>query len=133
VGTESGSTVSTLGIYENDKEKGYVSAYDVNFPNWASMAETWWQIHAAHSYIAGGLCGPASITAADRRPTDGRASVHNSAFSIPAVFPRKISTTKLGGPLRRCCICSRTGTGPGKKARRSRSGRTRIWTVSSFF
>jgi beta-galactosidase len=55
VGTESGSTVSTRGIYENDKEKGYVSAYDVNFPNWASMAETWWQIHAAHSYIAGGF------------------------------------------------------------------------------
>ncbi len=55
VGTESGSTVSTRGIYENDKVKGYVSAYDVNFPYWASTAETWWQIHAAHRYIAGGF------------------------------------------------------------------------------
>jgi beta-galactosidase len=55
VGTESGSTVSTRGIYENDKQKGYVSAYDVNFPYWASTAETWWKIHAEHRYIAGGF------------------------------------------------------------------------------
>jgi beta-galactosidase len=55
LGTESGSTVSTRGIYDNDKVKGYVSAYDVNFPYWASTAETWWKIHAEHPYIAGGL------------------------------------------------------------------------------
>jgi beta-galactosidase len=36
VGTESGSTVCTRGIYVNDKKKGYVSAYGVNFPYWAS-------------------------------------------------------------------------------------------------
>ena len=28
VGTEQGSTVSTRGIYENDKVRGYVSAYE---------------------------------------------------------------------------------------------------------
>ncbi len=55
IGTESGSTVSTRGVYENDKAKGYVSAYDVNFPYWASTAETWWNIHAEHPYIAGGF------------------------------------------------------------------------------
>jgi beta-galactosidase len=55
IGTESGSTVSTRGVYENDKAKGYVSAYDVNFPYWASTAETWWKIHAEHPYIAGGF------------------------------------------------------------------------------
>jgi beta-galactosidase len=55
IGTESGSTVSTRGVYENDKAKGYVSAYDVNFPYWASTAETWWNIHAEHRYIAGGF------------------------------------------------------------------------------
>ncbi len=55
IGTESGSTVSTRGVYENDKAKGYVSAYDVNFPYWASTAETWWKIHAEHRYIAGGF------------------------------------------------------------------------------
>ena len=35
VGTEQASTVSTRGIYENDQERGYVSAYDVNAPHWA--------------------------------------------------------------------------------------------------
>jgi len=33
MGTEVGSTVSTRGIYANDKEKGYLSAYDVNAPS----------------------------------------------------------------------------------------------------
>ena len=35
VGTEQGSTVSTRGIYANDTERGYVSAYDDNAPAWA--------------------------------------------------------------------------------------------------
>ena len=34
-GTEVGGAVSTRGIYANDKEQGYVSAYDENFPPWA--------------------------------------------------------------------------------------------------
>ncbi len=42
VGTETASTVSTRGIYENDPARGYVSAYDLNFPPWAARAETWW-------------------------------------------------------------------------------------------
>ena len=41
------SPVSTRGVYKNDNQKGYVTAYDVNFPYWASIAETWWKIHAA--------------------------------------------------------------------------------------
>ena len=35
VGTEQASTVSTRGIYANDKARGYVSAYDDNAPSWA--------------------------------------------------------------------------------------------------
>lgn len=54
-GTETGSTVSTRGIYANDKERGYVSAYDVNAPWWASTAEAWWTIFAARKWIAGGF------------------------------------------------------------------------------
>jgi beta-galactosidase len=55
VGTETASTVSTRGIYENDKERGYVSAYDLNFPPWAAKAETWWKIYDARPFIAGGF------------------------------------------------------------------------------
>jgi beta-galactosidase len=55
MGTETGSTVSTRGIYANDPTRGYVSAYDVNFPPWASTAERWWTYFDARAYLAGGF------------------------------------------------------------------------------
>jgi len=55
VGTETASTVSTRGIYFADKGKGYVSAYDVNFPEWASTAEEWWQTYNQRAFLAGGF------------------------------------------------------------------------------
>ncbi|HEX7652316.1 MAG TPA: beta-galactosidase GalA, partial [Verrucomicrobiae bacterium] len=55
VGTEQASTVSTRGIYENDKVRGYVSAYDVNFPSWAHTAERWWSYFAERPWLSGGF------------------------------------------------------------------------------
>jgi beta-galactosidase len=55
VGTETASTVSTRGIYENDKDKGYVSAYDINHPPWASTAEEWWTVYATRPFLSGGF------------------------------------------------------------------------------
>jgi len=55
MGTEVASTVSTRGIYANDKARGYVSAYDANFPPWAARAETWWTTYAARPWLAGGF------------------------------------------------------------------------------
>jgi beta-galactosidase len=55
VGTEQGSTVSTRGIYENDKQRGYVSAYDVNAPGWANTAEEWYGVFAARPWLSGGF------------------------------------------------------------------------------
>jgi len=55
MGTEVASTVSTRGIYANDEARGYVSAYDRNFPPWASTAEEWWSIYAARPWVAGGF------------------------------------------------------------------------------
>ncbi len=55
VGTEQGSTVSTRGIYENDKVRGYVSAYDVNAPSWANTAEEWYGVFAARPWLSGGF------------------------------------------------------------------------------
>ena len=55
LGSEVGSTVSTRGVYVNDKEKGYVSAYDVNAPTWASLAEAWWSHYAVRLWLAGGF------------------------------------------------------------------------------
>jgi beta-galactosidase len=51
--TESGSTVSTRGIYANDPERGYVSAYDLNHPTWSNTAEESWAAAAIRSFIAG--------------------------------------------------------------------------------
>ncbi len=55
MGTEVGSTVSTRGIYLNDKVKGYLSAYDVNAPPWASTAEKWLTFWRARKWLAGGF------------------------------------------------------------------------------
>jgi beta-galactosidase len=55
VGTETASTVSTRGIYANDREKGYVRAYDLERPNWASLAEVWWKFYDARPFLAGGF------------------------------------------------------------------------------
>ncbi|HEV2327297.1 MAG TPA: beta-galactosidase GalA [Verrucomicrobiae bacterium] len=55
VGTEQGSTVSTRGIYETDKTRGYVSAYDSNFPHWASTSQGWWSYFADRPWLSGGF------------------------------------------------------------------------------
>jgi beta-galactosidase len=55
MGTETASTVSTRGIYANDETRGYVSAYDVNFPPWATTAERWWTYFDARAFLAGGF------------------------------------------------------------------------------
>jgi beta-galactosidase len=55
VGSEQGSTVSTRGIYGNDKIRGYVSAYDTNAPDWANRAEAWWSFFAVRPWLSGGF------------------------------------------------------------------------------
>jgi beta-galactosidase len=55
VGTEQASTVCTRGIYANDRERGYVSAYDDNAPEWAHTTETWWKFFAARPWLSGGF------------------------------------------------------------------------------
>jgi beta-galactosidase len=55
VGTEQGSTVGTRGIYTNDAERGYVSAYDVGATSWSTTAETWWSFFDARPWLSGGF------------------------------------------------------------------------------
>ena len=55
MGTETASTVSTRGIYANDPVRGYLSAYDLNFPSWAATAEHWWSYYDARAFLAGGF------------------------------------------------------------------------------
>ncbi|MFI5229200.1 MAG: beta-galactosidase GalA [Gemmatimonadales bacterium] len=56
LGTEVASTFSTRGIYANDPERGYMSAYDVNKPNgYGATAEEWWTRFDARRWLAGGF------------------------------------------------------------------------------
>jgi beta-galactosidase len=55
VGTETASTVSTRGIYETDKLRNWVSAYDLNHTSWSELAEQWWTFYAAREWLAGGF------------------------------------------------------------------------------
>ena len=54
-GSEVASAVSTRGIYESDPARGYVSAYDVNAPSWATTSENWWSYAATRDWFAGGF------------------------------------------------------------------------------
>jgi beta-galactosidase len=55
MGTECGSSYATRGIYGNDEVKGYVSAYDVNCPDYGATAEQWWSFFAERQFLAGGF------------------------------------------------------------------------------
>jgi beta-galactosidase len=55
VGSEEGSTVCTRGVYADDKDRGYVSAYDRRTPKWGSTAERWWTFFAQRPWLAGGF------------------------------------------------------------------------------
>ena len=54
IGTEQASTVTTRGIYTNDVEHGYVSAYDSQ-PRAGQSAEFWWSYFAERPWLSGGF------------------------------------------------------------------------------
>ena len=55
IGTETAGTYCTRGIYADDTSKGYVSAYDVNCPDYGATAEQWWTFFAERKFLAGGF------------------------------------------------------------------------------
>jgi len=55
VGTEQGSTLTTRGVYANDPQRGYVSAYDDNKTDWSNLAKEWWGFFAERPWLSGGF------------------------------------------------------------------------------
>ncbi len=55
VGSEQGSTVGTRGIYVDDKERGYVSAYDDHGQSWSNTAEEWAGFFDTRPWLSGGF------------------------------------------------------------------------------
>jgi beta-galactosidase len=53
VGTEQASVVGTRGIYSNDYNRGFVSAYDLVWPGWSDTAESWWTFFAQRPWLSG--------------------------------------------------------------------------------
>ncbi|MCL5004957.1 MAG: DUF4982 domain-containing protein [Acidobacteria bacterium] len=54
IGSEDGSTVSTRGIYSNDKVKGYVWSYDLSIrDHWPTPAEGWWPTYDDRAFLSG--------------------------------------------------------------------------------
>ncbi|HUK82836.1 MAG TPA: beta-galactosidase GalA, partial [Verrucomicrobiae bacterium] len=53
VGSEEASTLSTRGIYVQDREHQHLTAYDVNKPDWGALAEQSWTHYAERPYLAG--------------------------------------------------------------------------------
>lgn len=54
-GSETASTVGTRGEYANDPVKGYVSAYDLNKPDWGATAEAGWKPIGSSEWNFGGF------------------------------------------------------------------------------
>ena len=55
IGTETASTVTTRGIYADDKERGYMSAYGDGHPSWGAKPWDWWPFYATNSFASGGF------------------------------------------------------------------------------
>lgn len=78
--SEHASTVCTRGIYTDDSQRGYVSAYGLNHPEWAHRAEDAWKSVAERDWMAGTFVW----TGFDYRgePTPYRWPCINSHFGI---------------------------------------------------
>ncbi|MBM4163584.1 MAG: glycoside hydrolase family 2 protein [Lentisphaerae bacterium] len=54
VGSEEGSVLTTRGIYEKDAAKGYVTAYDLEFPSqWGKSSREWVPFFENRPFLAG--------------------------------------------------------------------------------
>ncbi|MDE3099020.1 MAG: DUF4982 domain-containing protein [Verrucomicrobiota bacterium] len=55
IGTETASTVTTRGVYADDKQRGYLGAYGDEHPHWGATPWEWWPFYATHPYASGGF------------------------------------------------------------------------------
>ena len=53
MGSEEASTLSTRGEYVEDKEKGYLTGYDIYRPSWGALAQQYMKHYMTRPYLAG--------------------------------------------------------------------------------
>jgi beta-galactosidase len=90
IGTETASTVTTRGVYADDKTLGYLSAYGDGHPGWGATPWGWWPFYATHPFASGGFIW----TGFDYRgePTPYKWPCINSHFGLMDVcgFPKDV-------------------------------------------
>jgi beta-galactosidase len=133
IGTETASIVSTRGIYETDREKGYVGAFDSKISNrWPGAAEDWWKIYAERAFLSGAFAWTGFDYRGEPTPYGWPCiSSHFGMLDMCGFAKDNCYYYKAWWGTNRCSTFCRTGTGPGKKGRRWMSGYTAIWSASS--
>jgi len=53
IGSETASTLSTRGVYEDEQAKGYVNAFGTVLPSWGASAEESWQFWSSRPFVGG--------------------------------------------------------------------------------
>jgi hypothetical protein len=135
LGSETASTVSTRGIYENDKAKGYVRAYDTEKPPWAATAEVLVEV-LRRAPVSGGRLRLDRLRL-PRRADALWVAVHQLALRHPGhvrlsqgqllLLPGMVGFEARAAPVP--ALELERQRGPGK----SRSGATPTWSRSSCF
>jgi beta-galactosidase len=134
LGTETVSAVCTRGIYVTDKSKGFVSSFDPYTTSGRASAEGWWRFCNARPWLSGGYVWTGFDYRGEPSP-NGWPNISSQYGIIDMCgFPKtRSSTTSRGGLTSPCCTCSRTGTGPAMRAKRSLCGSTPTSTRWSCF
>jgi beta-galactosidase len=53
IGSETASTLTTRGVYEDDEKKGYANGFGTTLPPWGASAEVSWRFWASRPFVGG--------------------------------------------------------------------------------
>jgi beta-galactosidase len=53
IGSETASTLTTRGVYEDDEKKGYANGFGTTLPPWGASAEASWRFWASRPFVSG--------------------------------------------------------------------------------
>lgn len=90
IGSEEASVVMARGIYKNDPQTGYVSAYDENTMSWGSTAEGWWKFYHARPYLCGAFVWTGFDYRGEPSPFVNQDSCSNFGIMDLCGFPKDV-------------------------------------------
>ena len=90
IGSEEASVVMARGIYKNDPQTGYVSAYDENTMSWGSTAEGWGKFYHARPYLCGAFVWTGFDYRGEPSPFVNQDSCSNFGIMDLCGFPKDV-------------------------------------------